>query len=1388
MKKIIVTVRPVVLLFIVMFQFSNAASAQVATLSNWTSLYHGNSSALQNINYIVPPGSNTNRLLVVAIASERTAAGTLSVSLSYGGQTLTLAAGDIGVSSIQHTALYFLNEAGLDAAGINTTLSVSVSGGTIRMTDVSAAVFDYINQTTPLTDSKNYNSGSTNVTDFSFSPALLINSYNQAVEVIAIHNSGSNQFRTITYAPEWTMVLDQTATYLVGFTGYSLRNSVANRTIPASDISDSSPASLNAPAAVSLTGLSMNFIPPPPPTIQASDITFTKITSTSLTIKWTNGNGTNRLVLIKQGSVVNAVPVDGTTYSANNGWTSGQEIETGNFVVYNGTADSIVVVNLEAATTYHVAVYEFSGPPGLEEYLETVEPARAYATTLPETAVNGDYRSKVTGDWGSPASWQVYNDGVWTDATTTPSNTDGTITVRAGHTITVAESVTADQMFIDAGGQVDVTQNITFTIADNTVPEPDPADCVVNGTLNIAGTLTAAGDLVFNNGSVYIHATNGGTIPAATWDANSNCQITGISDTAPSGLGQIFGNFTWNCTSQIVSLTVPINNNITVLGNCNISSTGSGKLALTDTNTSYAMTISGDFTQTGGTFILNNGLSSTVTNYLYVAGDFQFTGGTITEFSSTGRGAIVFNGNGVMQTYSSGGTFQNTIDFRVEPGAYLQLGSGQVPAYITLSKGTFTLSAGATLGITSPYGITLSSTANPSGGNIRVTGTRTYDSGANYIFNGNVSQYTGDGLPATVNALNFNNNGGSIRFLKAHTITNDFSITSGSRTNLGTFSHSTSFLSLGGESQPGGSYGGTTSGADFEIPEYFDEVTGIINNNPPIGTWLGNTTDWNVASNWFGGIPNGSSTTIITSYAPNQPVITGTTAAVSNILTINSGASLTINGSADITSMENNGNVTINPGGTATFDNVINSGILNLVSDPSGMFSFMTENFSGSGTVNTRLFLTGGLAGDPAEELYRWHYLAVPSQQNKSVLTSINPDNLMWYSEPAAVTDMFEGWQWHDGYDGTTAITDLEVTDGYSFYHDEDTYVTFTGSSLLTSLPQKDLGFSTFGWNFIGNSLTCGINWDDVILNGDVDPSVNFIKDYQEYYYIQGGPGVPAGTTGSIPPLQGFFVQATAAGASIDFSAAKEHNNIAYYKGSKAGPENKSNFSLIRLKVGDGNHTDETAIWFNENSTTGKDRDYDAEKRISGDSRVQIWSGIKGHSFAINGIPFPEKSIDIPLSLRIPAEGKYSITQAGLENLEEGYAFYLKDLEKKSVIKLNSIPTYSFTTTKGIINNRFVLTIENLSANSDEGSPTGKPFNIYHSSGLINIDLLSESWEGKRGSVKVIDLTGRTVIDSRNVEFSRSSLIQLPVDGNKGLLIIKLESSLLRHSGRIVIK
>lgn len=402
----------------------------------------------------------------------------------------------------------------------------------------------------------------------------------------------------------------------------------------------------------------------------------------------------------------------------------------------------------------------------------------------------------------SPATNDIlqFTDGTTKNVTNVPTQTIGRLLVNSSTTITIESSgtttltvgngtgddiVIASGSFLKTGGSNSVTVTLassatadisgTLTVSSIGTYNTNGTSVVttVTGTITNSGTVTnsTASKLLFQSGSTYTHAQDGGTIPTATWNAASTCNITGITGTAiTSGDGQAFGNFKWNCTAQSATRNLPESGTITIAGNLEINSTGAGASQLRLNQTPLSVV---NYTQTGGNFATGSGTARTLTvtgnvsisggtltlslgsaiGTLNVAGDFSQTSGTITE-TSTGSGLIVFNKSGI-QTYTSGGTVSNTINFTVNSGSTLQMAAAGTTV---TGGGTFTLSSGATLGITSTAGIVTAPTAS---GNIQTT-TRTFNTGADYIYNNTTpsSQVMGNALPATVNSLTIDNTSG----------------------------------------------------------------------------------------------------------------------------------------------------------------------------------------------------------------------------------------------------------------------------------------------------------------------------------------------------------------------------------------------------------------------------------------------------------------------------------------------------------------------------------------------------------------------------------------------------------------------------------------------------
>lgn len=117
------------------------------------------------------------------------------------------------------------------------------------------------------------------------------------------------------------------------------------------------------------------------PTTNASGISTSAVGCTSMTISWTAGNGSDRLVVVRSSAAVAGTPTDQTTYTANSVFGSGDIIAAGEFVVYKGTGTSVTVTGLAPSTTYHVAVFEFNGSPCEENFMVTSVPTANETTS-----------------------------------------------------------------------------------------------------------------------------------------------------------------------------------------------------------------------------------------------------------------------------------------------------------------------------------------------------------------------------------------------------------------------------------------------------------------------------------------------------------------------------------------------------------------------------------------------------------------------------------------------------------------------------------------------------------------------------------------------------------------------------------------------------------------------------------------------------------------------------------------------------------------------------------------------------------------------------------------------------------------------------------------------
>lgn len=126
------------------------------------------------------------------------------------------------------------------------------------------------------------------------------------------------------------------------------------------------------------------------PSIAATNVSVNAGSETSITVNWVNGNGSKRLVVVKQGTVVAGSPLTNTTYTANTIFGSGDMLNAGEYIVFNDAGNSVTVTGLVAGQEYHVSIFEYNCVPGSEIYLipGTISSGKTYSIvtgTVPES-------------------------------------------------------------------------------------------------------------------------------------------------------------------------------------------------------------------------------------------------------------------------------------------------------------------------------------------------------------------------------------------------------------------------------------------------------------------------------------------------------------------------------------------------------------------------------------------------------------------------------------------------------------------------------------------------------------------------------------------------------------------------------------------------------------------------------------------------------------------------------------------------------------------------------------------------------------------------------------------------------------------------------------------
>lgn len=534
--------------------------------------------------------------------------------------------------------------------------------------------------------------------------------------------------------------------------------------------------------------------------------------------------------------------------------------------------------------------------------------------------------------------------------------------------------------------------------------------------------------------------------------------------------------------------------------------------------------------------------------------------------------------------------------------------------------------------------------------------------------------------------------------------------------------------------------------------------------------WNGITSsDWATASNWT---PSGEPTSsdycvIIPAGTPNSPVIS--TDAFSGDLTINTGATVTVNSGFVLEVQDavvTNGTLTVNNNASLVqINDVPNSGTGNLTynRDVSALHGYDYIYWSSPVTAQpiTSLYTT-----PPMGFKFYWDTLVDNLNGASGNVSQGNwvPESGNMNVGQGYIVRASSGYGWSGNLTSTfTGIPNngtLTIPAHRGSYQGALPYIGVNGKSITK---EDD------NYNLIGNPYPSSIDAISFLnANSNIDgyvylwthgttPSSSsnpfygsfssnyYLADYLIYNYL-GSSSVPS-FNGKIATGQGFFVTmldgptVTNSSSLITFDntmRSSAYTNSQFYKSSQNNAAAVSEKHRIWIDLIDSNNAaTRTLVGYATGASNNKDRNFDAYTPV-GNANI-IYSRVDNENVVIQGrsLPFDEND-QVSLGYHSSANGNFTIAIATADGLfEQGQAIYLEDKLLNVIHDLRQAP-YNFTSTEGTFNDRFVLRYTNSALSVNQNTSVNVAASITNNQLQIKANDTIDS-------VQVFDITGKLI-------------------------------------------
>ena len=1046
------------------------------------------------------------------------------------------------------------------------------------------------------------------------------------------------------------------------------------------------------------------------PISQATNISFGSVTSSSMTVSWTNGGGGNRAVFMKEGSGTITNPTNNTTLTANSNWsgTKGTQLGiSGYYCIYVGTGSSVPLTNLGSGKTYYFQVFEFNGTANgsTSSYMTSTATNNPNSQATSAGLIPSLSVSSLTG-FGSKCINSINGPNMFTISGSNLSLANVTVGGLTGYTYSTTSggSYTASLDLTQSGGTY--SQDVYVKFSPTAAQSYDgnisvggggasSINCAASGTgVNAAPTLTTTTPAasittttVTSSGNVSDAGCQAITARGICYGASLNPDITGTKTTETGTTGVVTSNITGLSPNTLYHFRAYATSSAGTSYGSDVTFT---TLNLSTPNATAATS------KTSSGFTANWDAVDGATGYdvnVYT----KTAGATasdlfISEYGegiSNNRYIEIFNGTGIPVDLS-----KYSLKQAVDGGGWDVDITYTLPLTGTLANNQVFVVAASTANATilSKANLTIAYSATVQGGRFPYF---TGNDAIGLFKNGVIIDVFGNPASNATITVAGSANGQDKTMVRKSTVNSgntNWTISSGTNTTdseweiyaIDTWTY------LGSHTMAGGSTTTPISGSPFTVSGTTNKVLSSLSS----GTAYYYTV---VAKN---GATSSASSNEITAITDIDGTLNSS--AIADCPTCD--VSVAATGTLNVDASKTYNSITVAPGGKLTLaDGNTLTAPITLQSSSSGTGTYVDSN-TGTGlpaiTASVEQYLPQG----------RNWYVGIPVSETNlpySTLTAAGASSVSHWSEATGA--------WIDGYTGT-----LTAGKGYIAVSPSGTNtnnISFSGTLNTGNVPvnvTRTVGKTKEGFNLIANPYPSYLNPCALITaSGKLETTIWYRTKASSYIFetvnTASGEGT-GGVTGYIPPMQAFWVRVLPnTDPLVDNSATLTFTNAMRYHANPTGvtttvmkaPSVVQN-KMLRLQITNGLNTDETLLYTNENASTNLDI-YDSKKFSNDNAAIpEIYTLAGNEQLVINGMNTLPLDTEIPLGFMTKTAGTFSLKASEITNFDPTIQVILKDKQNISQPEQELTVGNAYTFSSDVVNtsSRFSIIFKSTDVNA----------------------------------------------------------------------------------------